>query len=296
MTPLVLSATAGMPSPWRVLTSWQPPTAPLAGCGLAAGLYALGVARRARPWPAHRTLAFMSGLIAVVVSLGSGLDVYSERLASLHMVQHLALTLVAAPLLVAGAPLTLALGATRGGTRAGIVRILGSAPVGALSRPVSSWLLFVGVIVGWHISPLYDLSLRRPFLHELEHLVLLATAVLFWGQVVGVDPLPHRLGPIGRLLYLLAAMPAMSVVGVWLAASRTIRYPAYLAPARMLGLSALHDQHIAGAIMWGGDALVGALTLTLACRALLQEERRAAARDAHREPRVAPAPVGGTTP
>jgi len=292
MVDVTLSATAvGMPSLGRVLGSWQPTAGALAACGGAAGLYALAVARRNRPWPARRTLAFTSGLVAVVVSLDSGLYVYSDRLASLHMVQHVALTLVAAPLLAAGAPMTLALGATRGNARAGLVRINRSVPVAALSRPVSSWLLFVGVIVGWHLSPLYEESLRHPLLHELEHLLLLTTAVLFWAQVVAVDPLPHRLGPIGRLLYLLAAMPAMSVIGVWLVVSRTVRYPAYLGPTRTLGVSPLHDQHLAGVIMWGGDALLGAITLLIACGALLQEERRAAARDAHRTLPVAPARI-----
>jgi putative membrane protein len=228
----------------------------------------------------------------VVASPSPGLDVYSDRLASLHMVQHLALTFVAAPLLAAGAPLTLALGATCGRGRAGLVRVIGSAPVGALARPVSSWLLFVGVIVGWHLSPLYDLALSHPLLHALEHLLLLTTAVLFWTQVVAVDPLPRRLGPIGRLLYLLAAMPAMSVIGLWLVGSHTVRYPAYLVPTRALGLSPLHDQHIAGVIMWGGDALLGVITLMIACNALLQEERRAAARDAHGTRSVAAAVIG----
>jgi putative membrane protein len=287
------SAAAGMPSVGRVLTAWQPTSAVLGGCALAAGLYALAVVRRRRPWPAHRTVAFASGLAVVIFSLDSGLDLYSQRLASLHMAQHLALTLVAAPLLALGAPLTLALGATRGATRAGLVKIISSAPVGALSRPAVSWLLFVGVIVGWHISPLYDLALRHPLLHELEHLVLLTTSVLFWAQVVRVDPIPHRLGAIGRVLYLLAAMPAMSVIGVWLVISQTVRYPAYLAPARALGLSAVHDQHIAGVIMWGGDALLGVITLTVACAALVQEERRAAAHDAHRDPAVTRAAIGG---
>jgi putative membrane protein len=288
------SATAaGMPSVGRVLSSWQPTATVLGGCALAAGLYALGIVRRGRPWPARRTIAFVSGLAVVVVSLDSGLDTYSEQLASLHMTQHLALTIVAAPLLALGAPVTLALGGARGRTRAGLVRMIGSAPVHALSRPVSTWLLFVGAIVGWHLSPLYDLSLRHPLLHELEHLVLLTTAVLFWAQVVGLDPLPHRLGAIGRLLYLLAAMPAMSLIGLWLVDSRTVRYPAYLAPTRALGLSPLRDQHIAGVIMWGGDALLGAITLMIACGALLQEERRAAARDAHGTPRAAPGVIGG---
>jgi cytochrome c oxidase assembly factor CtaG len=158
---------------------------------------------------------------------------------------------------------------------------------------VTTWLLFVGAIVGWHLSPLYDLSLRHPLLHQLEHLVLLTSALLFWAQVVGIDPLRHRLGSIGRLSYLLAAMPAMSVIGVWLVDSSTVRYPAYLAPTRALGLSPLRDQHVAGVIMWGGDAVLGGITLMIACAALLQEERRVAARDAHRARRVASGVIGG---
>jgi putative membrane protein len=272
-----------MPSFVRIMSSWQPATAVLAGCGLAGALYALAAVRRRRRWPAYRTCAFVLGLAAVVVSLDSGVDVYADRLASIHMVQHLMLTLVAAPLLASGAPLTLALGAAHGQIRTGLVTIIGSATVTALTRPVSSWLLFVGVIVGWHLSPLYELSLAHPLLHDLEHLLLLATAVLFWAQVLRADPLPHPLGSLGRLLYLLAAMPAMSVIGVWLVISHTLRYPAYAAPARALGVSALHDQHLAGVIMWGGDALLGVITLAIACGALLAEERRAAARDAYRD-------------
>ncbi|HUE28417.1 MAG TPA: cytochrome c oxidase assembly protein [Solirubrobacteraceae bacterium] len=291
-----IAIAAGMPSLARIVTSWQPGIAVLAGCGLAAALYALAVTRRRRPWPPQRTLAFALGLIAVVVSLDSGLDLYGDQLASVHMVQHLALTLVAAPLLAAGAPLALALGATRGAARARLVSVIASPPVRALTQPLGCWLLFVGTIVGWHLSPLYNLSLGHPLLHDLEHLLLLVTAVLFWAQVLRVDPLPHPLGPLGRLLYLLAAMPAMSVIGVWLVVSRALRYPAYAAPARALGISALHDQHLAGVIMWGGDALLGVITLVIACRALLQEERRAAARDSYREAGGSPVEIGGAAP
>lgn len=274
---------AGMPSLAQLMSSWQSASLVLGCCALAATLYALGLARRRRPWPARRTLAFALGLAAVAVSLDSGLDLYAAQLASIHMVQHLVLTLVAAPMLAAGAPLTLALSATRGRARARLAAVIGSAPVRALTYPLSTWLLFVGAIVGWHLTPLYELSLREPLLHDLEHLVLLTTAVLFWAQVLRADPLPHPLGPLGRILYLLAAMPAMSVVGVWLVVSRTLRYPAYAGPARALGVSPLHDQHVAGVIMWGGDALLGVITLAIACAALLQEERRAVARDSYRD-------------
>ncbi len=284
---------AGTPSVGRIVTSWQPSVAVLADCAWAAVLYALGVVRRGRPWPARRSFAFALGLLAVVVALDSGLDVYADKLVSLHMVQHLVLILVAAPLLAAGAPVRLALGATRGSTRRRLVGVVASRPARILSHPASTWLLFVGLMLGWHLSPLYDLSVRHPLLHDLEHLLLLATAVLFWAQVVRADPLAHPLGPVGRLLYLLSAMPAMSVLGVWLVTAHSLRYPSYAAPAHALGVSPLHDQHLAGFIMWGGDALIGTVTLLIACCALLQEERRAAARDAYGAASGAPVEMGG---
>lgn len=288
-----LELAAGFPSLGRIATSWQPAPAVLAFCALAAALYSAGIVRRARPWPAQRTLAFMFGLLAVIVALDSGVEVYADQLVSIHMVQHLVLTLVAAPLLAAGAPVRLALGATRGAARSRLASTIASLPVRTLAHPPSSWLLFVGVIVGWHLSPLYDLSLRHPLLHELEHVVMLTTAMLFWAQVLGADPLPHRLGALGRLLYLLAAMPAMSVVGVWLVSSHALRYPAYGAPARALEISPLRDQHVAGVIMWGADALLGAIALAIACHALLQEERLAAARDSYAETGAPPVGLGG---
>jgi putative membrane protein len=286
---------AGIPSVGRIVTSWQPAPAVLVSCASAAVLYALGVARRSRPWPARRAFAFAVGLLAVVVALDSGLDVYADSLVSIHMVQHLVLMIVAAPLLVAGAPVRLALGAAHGPTRRRLAGILVSRPVRIITHPVSTWLLFIGLIVGWHLSPLYELSVRHELLHDLEHLLLLTTAVLFWAQVVRVDPLPRPLGAVGRLLYLLSAMPAMSVIGVWLVVAHGLRYPSYAAPAHALGVSPLYDQHVAGVIMWGGDALIGAITLLIACGALLREERRAAARDAYGAASGTPLEIGGGT-
>jgi putative membrane protein len=272
--------TAGMPSLGTFARAWQISPAVLAACGFAGGLYALGVARRRRPWPVSRTVAFGIGLVATVVALDSAVEVYADRLTSLHMVQHLILTIVAAPLLAAGAPLRLALGASRRPTRVTLVRVLRSRPMRTITRPLTSWLAFVGLIVGWHLSPLYDASARHAPLHEVEHVRLLGVVVLFWTQVIPGDPLPRRLGALGRLLYLLAAMPAMSAIGIWLIVAHSPRYPAYAATARTLGVSPVHDEHLAGVIMWGGDALLGAITLMIACRALLEEERRADARDA----------------
>jgi putative copper resistance protein D len=292
---LEASIVGGIPSVGRIVTSWQPAPAVLVSAAFASVLYALGVVRRGRRWPARRTFAFGVGLLAVVVALDSGVDVYADRLVSIHMVQHLVLALVAAPLLVAGAPVRLALGATHGPTRRRLAGVLVSRPVRIITHPVSTWILFIGLIVGWHLSPLYELSVSHELVHDLEHLLLLTTAMLFWAQVVRVDPLPHPLGAVGRMLYLLSAMPAMSVIGVWLVVDHGLRYPSYAAPAHALGVSPLYDQHLAGVIMWGGDALIGTITLLIACGALLQEERRAAARDAYGAALGTPVEMGGGT-
>jgi cytochrome c oxidase assembly factor CtaG len=95
------------------------------------------------------------------------------------------------------------------------------------------------------------------------------------------------------MLYLLAAMPVMSVLGVWLVIAHTVRYPAYAASSHALGVSPLHDQRVAGVIMWCGDAVLGAVTLVIACRALLAEERRAVLSDAYGDAPGRPVGLGG---
>src|SRR5579862_6005920 len=124
---------AGIPSFGRIVTSWQVAPSVLGSCAIAAALYALGVARLARPWPARRIFAFGTGLLAVLLALDSGLDLYADSLVSIHMVQHLVLTLVAAPLLAAGAPMRLALGAAGRSARRRLVAVIASGPGRLLS-------------------------------------------------------------------------------------------------------------------------------------------------------------------
>ena len=227
--------------------------------------------------------ALLSGALITCTALAPPLDDLADERLSLHMAQHLLLTLLAAPLLCAGAPVALALRHTRGAVRAGLLRALRGRLVRALTHPLAAWSLFVATLLAWHLSPLAGAAVRHPPLHALEHLTLLATACLFWAPVLAADPLPrrHRLGPLGRAGYLLAAMPAMSLVGLVLVSDQTLRIAAYAAPARRLGIDALADQHAAGLVMWSGDLLLGLLTLALAISWLLAEERRALRRERH---------------
>jgi putative membrane protein len=194
------------------------------------------------------------------VSLVSPLDRYADRLLSVHMVQHLLLMQLAPPLLLLGRPVTLALAASSVAVRprlarfahGRIARFLGSPVVGFGSFTVALWLL--------HLTPLYAAAVTDPALHALEHLVFLATALLFWWPIVARDPGSARLSHPARLLYLFLSMPVMSLLGFVIAASDRVLYAPY---AAALGpASALADQRLAGTIMWESSMLVAVASLT----------------------------------
>jgi ubiquinol-cytochrome c reductase cytochrome c subunit len=271
---------SGRPGIGELLGGWalDPGLALTAATALAA--YAAGAAR-ARRWHVARSVCFALGVAAALLALCSGIDAWSERLLSVHMVQHLLLTLVAAPLLVAGAPVALALGALPPAGARRLARGLRSRPARVLTHPLVAWSLLPAVMLAGHLTGAYELALRHPLAHAAEHVAFLGAALLFWLPVLGAEPLPHRPGPVGRLLYLLLAMPAMAAPGVILSLDEHVRYASYLAPARALGIDALADQHAAAGIMWvAGSVLAGVLTVLAAWLALAQEESRALAREA----------------
>lgn len=267
------------PTLGHLLGSWSlDPVAALALL-LAALLYGagvLGVSRRGRRrWPPARTASFLAGLLVLALALVSGIDELADELLSVHMVQHLLLALLAPALLLCGAPVRLALAAGRPGLRAGLARVLSSRPVRALVHPAVGCALFAFVVLGWHLTGLFELALEDPAVHALEHAAYLSAGLLLLAPLIAADPLPHRPGAVGRFCWMMGAMTAMAVPGALLAFAPAVRYPHYLAPARALGRSALADEHVAGAIMWvAGGVAMFALALALAGSAMLAEERR----------------------
>jgi putative membrane protein len=249
---------------------------------VAAALLWLLAARRARAArgpgavSGRRSALFLAGLAAIAVALESPVDAGAATRFSVHMVQHLLLALVAAPLLVLARPVTLALQAATPATRRRLRSVLRSRPLAALSSPPLAWCGFALVMWATHFSPLYQAALANPGLHALEHLAYLGSAVLFWSVVAAVDPSPARLSPPARMLYLFLAMPQMTFLGLAIYGARHALYPVY-----GLGPAALADQRLAGALMGGSGVLVflpavGVLLLDWWAR----EERAAARADA----------------
>lgn len=266
------------------LTVWLPLVA-----AAAAYLWAVrrvDAAHPASPVPADRPAFFLLGLVAIAIALQSGIERYDTTLFSVHMVQHVILIFLAAPAIVLAAPITLILRAAAPGTRRRwILPILHSRAVRVIGHPLVAWLLFTAVMWGTHFSPLFDAALENPLLHDLEHVLYLASAILFWWPIVGRDPSPWRMGHPARLLFLFIQMPFNSFLGVAILFSGTVLYPHYATTGRPWGPTPLEDQQAAGAIMWGlGDAGF-LLALLLATAAWMRHDeavtrRREAADDA----------------
>lgn len=276
------------PSAVNVLEIWRFDATVTVSLAVSAVLY-LSMARgagRGRRWPLRRTGAFLAGLAAIAVALESGLDVYDDQLLSIHMVQHLVLVLIAAPLLLAGAPVTLALRALPTTDRQTLARVLRGRVVRTLSRPWLGLLVFGATMLSTHLTPLYALALRNNAVHDAEHVLYLVSGLLFWAVLIPPGPVPRPLDGLGQVVYLLLGMPLMSVVGVILETGASPRYHQYVIAARGLGISALSDQRLAGTIMWlAGTTAMGALALALAWRSMLAEDRLAVRREAYAERR-----------
>lgn len=237
-------------------------------------------ARRAARWPARRTLSFLAGLAVIEVALQSGLDTYDTYLLSAHMLQHLMLIELGPALLLYGRPVHLALRTLPAGRRRGLGRALVRAR--RFLSPAVCVMLYALIVLGTHVPVVFDAALTHRGLHDLQHGVYVLAGLLIWWPLLG-DPRPtQRMGVIGRLIYVTVAMLPMTVIGAYLDRDQSLFYPAYAAPARALGISALTDQQQAGAIMWvAGTALMGVVGVMSAVAGMVQAERRQRARELH---------------
>jgi putative copper resistance protein D len=231
--------------------------------------------------PIVRTAAFLGGLFAIAVALMSGIERYDTTLFSVHMVQHLVLMLVAAPLIALSAPITQILRVASPRVRQRwILPILESGPIAVISHPAVTWLTFTAVLWFSHFSALFDAALGDPFIHDLEHGLFLGAALLFWWPVVALDPSPHRMGYPARIGYLLLQLPFSSFLAMVVLFAGAPLYLHYATLGAPYGISALSDQQLAAGIMWFvGDIVVIGAILVMVGLWMGDEERRSPAAD-----------------
>jgi cytochrome c oxidase assembly factor CtaG len=260
-----------------VLLRWHADPVVVLGLTALVLAYLAGVRRvavRGGSVPPARVRWFCAAVVVLVVALCSPLAAVSEERFSVHMAQHLLLAFVAAPLLAFAAPVTLALQALGAGVgRRRLLAVLHSRVVRVVAHPVVTWLAFAVVMYATHFSRLYDASLGSSVVHGFEHLLYLAAASLFWWPVVRRDPVPGTFPWPGRLLYLFLAMPLQSFLGVAILNADRVLYAHYAVRP-----DALADQHLAGAIMWGGGDFCMLVALGAAVAGWMRADERATAR------------------
>jgi len=262
------------PNAASVLGAW--PFEPLVWLGLGlAGWWYVRAYRRVPAYPSVRRIHWLIGLATAGLALASPVAVYEGSLFWVHMVQHLLLTMVAAPLLVLGAPVTLALRASSPARRSSRLRALHSGPVRFLTHPAVTWTTFALVMWLTHFTPLYDLALENELAHIAEHLLYLTAACLFWWPVIGLDPGASRLGWPGRIAYLFLAMPQQSFLGVAIHQAKDPLYEHYATLTRTWGPTPLGDQQLAGTIMWVAGDFLFIAALVLAVLAWMRNDQRA---------------------
>ncbi|MGA3294609.1 MAG: cytochrome c oxidase assembly protein [Candidatus Acidiferrales bacterium] len=247
------------PAAQAVLASWSFPPFVTALNLLTALLYIRGwsALRQVVPrrFTVSRLASFLCGLATLEIALASPIDTFDPFLLFNHMLQHMFLMMLVPPLVLLGDPaIPLLHGLPRWASRDALGPFLSWPALAWLGRwlthPAIAWLLMALAMIGWHLPGPYELALRSPGWHEVEHACFLIASLLFWWPVI--QPWPsHPQWPRWTMpVYLLLADFVNSVVSAFLVFSDRIYYPWYLAVPRLGGISAQNDQVAAGAIMW----------------------------------------------
>jgi len=200
-------------------------------------------ANRGKQTPLIQQIAFHLGTLAGLIALVSPLDeLGDEYLFSAHMVQHLLLMFVTAPLWLLGTPASLI---------DGMIPKRLDKLVKRLASLMSAFVAFVGVLWFWHVPAIYEFAQEHETIHIFEHLSFIGAALIGWWPVIGAGTsrIPKPAPPVRMLYLFLLAVPCTALAAI-LTYAKTPLYPFYVTAPRLYGLSAVQDQHLGGLFMW----------------------------------------------
>ncbi|WP_442929831.1 cytochrome c oxidase assembly protein [Micromonospora sp. WMMC241] len=264
----------------RVLTETRLDSWLTLGLVLAAGLYLYGVHRlrlRGDRWPVLRTVAFLGpGLGGIALVTVSGLGAYDTALLSVHMVQHMVLSMVAPIFLALGAPVTLALRTLPVRPRKRLLAVVHSRLARIYSFPLVAFAIFVANPFVLYFTNLYEFTLRHEWAHELVHAHFIMTGCVFFWPLLGLDPLPGRWPYPARALLMLLSVPFHTVLGLTIMQSTTLLGGDWYPSLNLAWSDPRNDQVVAGGILWAGGEFVSVTMLAvLVVQWIKQSEREA---------------------
>jgi putative copper resistance protein D len=254
------------------------------------GLYLVGVSvlhARGDRWPWARTLCFLlGGMGSFWFATMSGLGRYDTTLLSVHMVQHMILSMMTPLFLALGAPVTLALRTLPARPRRWLLAVLHSRVAAVLTFAPLTFLLFVISPWALYFSGWYSASLQSAFVHELMHVHLVVVGSLFFWPIVGVDPVPGRVQYPFRMLLVLLTLPFHAFLGVTIMSQTELLGGDWYPNLHRGDLgswlpSPADDQHLAGGILWSSGDLIALMVFGV----LFVQWVRASMKESEREDR-----------
>jgi putative copper resistance protein D len=234
----------------------------LAYLGAVARLRRSGVA-----WPWWRVLAWIGGAVSLFAVTGTWTNGYSMVLFSVHMTQHMVLSLITPLLFLIGAPVTLALRTlprgqgTAGAPRALLLDFLHSRFARFVSSPFFTIPLFIASLYGIYFTPLFDALMSNPIGHQFMLAHFVVVGLLFFGPIVAQDPWPRTLSHPGRMLELFLPVPFHAFFGVAIMMASSLVVETFGHPPAGWGIDPLGDQGVAGGIVWAFGELPTVLVL-----------------------------------
>ena len=285
---------AGPPTPLRVLFDWRFDLIFGTAAIVFAGLYLAGVRRlrrRGDDWPPGRTVAWLLGCLTLLFVTSSGLGRYMPAMFSMHMADHMMLSMLVPILLALGGPVSLALRAlpTAGrddppGMREWLLAALHSRLSRFLTNPVVATVLFIAGFYGLYLGGLFDAAVGSHMGHVAMNVHFLVSGYLFYWVVIGVDPTPRPIPPLAKVGVVFASLPLHAFFGVLLMSMPNVLGESFY---RSLHLSwhtdLLGDQRLGGGIAWAA----GEIPLVVVMIALLVQWTRSDQRTARRLDRAA---------
>ncbi|MGF2950677.1 cytochrome c oxidase assembly protein [Microbacterium sp.] len=281
---------SGPPTPLNLITQWRPNLLFVSISAAAVITYLIGVhvlRRRGDLWPVGRTVAWLGGWSVVVIVTSSGLGKYSAPDFGVHMIVHMSLNMLAPGLLVLGGVVTLALRVSRSrrdepaGLHDWLRWVLNWPLLRFLYNPLLVFIGFVGSYYALYLTPLFGEYMRFHWAHQLMNLHFLIIGYLYYSLVVGIDRPPRPLPHIGKLGYVLAAMPFHAFFGIVLMTSSVIVAENFYLYFDMPWADLPAQQYLGGGVAWAG----GEIPLLLVVIALSVQWGRQDAREARRTDR-----------
>jgi putative membrane protein len=249
---------------------------------VAAAVYLYGVYRlrlRGDQWPGGRTLAFLlGGLGSIAAVTVTGIEAYDTTLLSVHMVQHMVLSMLGPIFLALGAPVTLALRTLPPGPRKALLSVLQSPVVKVLTFPLVAFGLFIANPFILYFTGLYRLTLEHAWLHELVHVHFIITGCLFFWPLLGLDPLPNRWPYPARALLMVLSVPFHTVLGLTIMQSKTLLGGDWYPSLGLAWSDPWNDQVVAGGILWAGGEIVSVTMLGILILQWIKQSEREAKR------------------